>query len=391
MRRHALGLAVASGMLVGFGFLSLRVGSLHVDTATFWAAIADYDRADVGQIVVRELRIPRTIAGALAGACFAVAGALTQGVTRNPLGAPGILGINAGASFAIVMAVFVLGITTPAGYVWFAFAGALGAAALVYAVASAGRGGATPVRLALSGAVITALLGSWTAAGAAARPRDVRSGQVLVGRVHRRPGDRGDHAAVPGHHRGPGRRVGHGTPDQRDEPRRGGGSRARIPCRARAHRSLGLRRGTGRIGRGHRRSGGVRRFGDPARRPLPRWARLPLDPALLGDPRSQPRARRRRRRPCRPCSRRSCRSASSAPPSARRSWFTWSARRGWPSCDRRSCCPVASRPGGCRRDVRRSGPRAAPEPLLRGGDGHGALGRALGPSELEGSVAERRG
>ena len=86
VRRHALGLAVASGMLAGFGFLSLRVGALHVDTATFWAAIADYDRAEVGQIVVRELRIPRTIAGVLAGACFAVAGALTQGVTRNPLG-----------------------------------------------------------------------------------------------------------------------------------------------------------------------------------------------------------------------------------------------------------------------------------------------------------------
>ena len=164
VRRHALGLAVAGAILVAFGFLSLRVGALQVDTGTFWSAIADYDRGDTGQVVVRELRVPRTIAGALAGACLAVAGALTQGVTRNPLGAPEILGINAGASFAIVMAVFVLGITAPAGYLWFGFAGALGAAALVYAVASAGRGGATPVRLALSGAVITALLGSWTAA-----------------------------------------------------------------------------------------------------------------------------------------------------------------------------------------------------------------------------------
>ena len=116
VRRHAVGLAVAGGMLVAFGVLSLRVGALHVDTATFWSAIADDDRGDAGQMVVRELRVPRTIAGTLAGACFAVAGALTQGVTRNPLGAPGILGINADASFAIVMAVFVLGIATPPGY-----------------------------------------------------------------------------------------------------------------------------------------------------------------------------------------------------------------------------------------------------------------------------------
>ncbi|MDE0195151.1 MAG: iron ABC transporter permease, partial [bacterium] len=164
VRRHAVGLAVAAGLLVVFGLLSLRCGALQIDSATFWAAIGDYDRSDPGQIVVRELRVPRTVTGAVAGTCFAVAGALTQGVTRNPLGAPGILGINAGAAFAIVVAVFGLGITTPAGYVWFAFAGALGAAVLVYAIASAGRGGPTPVRLALSGAVISALLGSLTAA-----------------------------------------------------------------------------------------------------------------------------------------------------------------------------------------------------------------------------------
>lgn len=164
VRCHTLGLAVAVAMLAAFGYLSLRCGALPVNTATFWSAITGYDQTDTAQVVVRELRLPRTITGVLAGACFAVAGALTQGVTRNPLGAPGILGINAGASFAIVMAIFVFGITTPGGYVWFAFAGAFAAAVLVYAVASAGRGGATPVRLALSGAVITAILASWTGA-----------------------------------------------------------------------------------------------------------------------------------------------------------------------------------------------------------------------------------
>ena len=146
------------------GLLSLRYGVLHIDFATVWDALWNYDRSDQGQVVVRELRVPRTIIGVLAGAGFAVAGALTQGVTRNPLGAPGILGTNAGAAFAVVTAIYSAGITTPAGYVWFAFAGALGATVLVYLVASAGASGPTPVKLALAGAIISALLGSWTAA-----------------------------------------------------------------------------------------------------------------------------------------------------------------------------------------------------------------------------------
>ena len=145
-------------------FASLRFGALSLDTVTVWSAIWSYDPADHGQIVVRELRVHRTVIGCLAGACLAVAGALTQGVTRNPLGAPGILGINAGAAFAVVGAIYLVGISSPGGYVWFAFGGALGATLLVYAIASAGAGGAPPVKLALAGAIISALAGSWTAA-----------------------------------------------------------------------------------------------------------------------------------------------------------------------------------------------------------------------------------
>ncbi|MEM7287706.1 MAG: iron ABC transporter permease [Actinomycetota bacterium] len=159
---HAAGVPFAIALLAFFVLLSLRCGSLEISTAQAWNAIFDYDATDQGQIVVRELRAPRTLIGAAAGACLAVAGAITQGVTRNPLGAPGILGVNAGASFAIVTAIFLAGVVTPEGYVWFAFAGALGAAVLVYSVASVGHGGATPVKLALAGAVVTALLGAWT-------------------------------------------------------------------------------------------------------------------------------------------------------------------------------------------------------------------------------------
>ena len=164
LRRHVVSLPCAGGLLLLVGLLSLRYGVLDIDISTVWKSIWSYDRSDQGQVVVRELRVPRTIIGILAGAGFAVAGALTQGVTRNPLGAPGILGTNAGAAFAVVTAIYSAGITTPAGYVWFAFAGALGATVLVYLVASAGASGPTPVKLALAGAVISALLGSWTAA-----------------------------------------------------------------------------------------------------------------------------------------------------------------------------------------------------------------------------------
>ena len=163
MGRHLVGVPAAAALLVIVALLSLRYGALDIDTATVWNALWDYDRGDHAQIVVRELRLHRTIIGMIAGASFAVAGALTQGVTRNPLGAPGILGTNAGAAFAVVTAIYVAGIATPTGYVWFAFAGALGATVLVYAIASAGAGGASPVKLALAGAVVTALLGSWTA------------------------------------------------------------------------------------------------------------------------------------------------------------------------------------------------------------------------------------
>ncbi|MEM7094658.1 MAG: iron ABC transporter permease [Actinomycetota bacterium] len=160
--KHIVILPASIGLLIAVALLSLRCGSLEVTTGDAWRAIFDFNLEIREQIVVRELRAPRTLIGATAGACLAVAGSLTQGVTRNPLGAPGILGINAGASFAIVTAIFLAGVVSPLGYVWFAFVGAAGAAMLVYSIASVGRGGASPVKLALSGAIVTALLFAWT-------------------------------------------------------------------------------------------------------------------------------------------------------------------------------------------------------------------------------------
>lgn len=160
---RAVGLLAALILLVLVGLLSLRIGSVELSTTTAVTAFTAFDGSNE-HLIVRSLRLPRTLIGIAVGAGLAIAGGIMQAVTRNPLAGPGILGINAGASFAIVTAVYVLGVVSPGMYVWFAFAGALATAVLVYAVGSAGRSGTTPVKLALAGVIVTALLGSWTSA-----------------------------------------------------------------------------------------------------------------------------------------------------------------------------------------------------------------------------------
>lgn len=159
---HTFGIFVSILLVVGAVFLSLRYGALEMSWSTVLNALVNFDETNHEHLIVRELRWSRTILGLVAGSSLAVAGALTQGVTRNPLGDPGILGINAGATFAIVTAIYAADIVTPKGYVWFAFLGALVALVLVYAIARVGSGGATPVKLALAGVITTALLGGWT-------------------------------------------------------------------------------------------------------------------------------------------------------------------------------------------------------------------------------------
>lgn len=152
------------GCLVMTAVLSLRIGSLGLTTEDALAALFNYDPDSYEQTVVRSLRLPRTLIGLGVGAALAVSGAVMQAATRNPLAGPSILGVSSGASFAVVSAIFFLGIATPSGYVWFAFVGAAAASLLVYGIASAGRGGATPVKLALSGVIVSALLASWSTA-----------------------------------------------------------------------------------------------------------------------------------------------------------------------------------------------------------------------------------
>lgn len=139
---------------------SLALGARSIDPGQVLAALVDPDPALADHTVVRSLRVPRTLIGLLAGAAFAVAGALMQSLTRNPLADPGLLGVNAGASLAVVLAVTLVGVATPAGYVWFALGGAALAASLVHLIGAAGRQGGAPTALALAGAAMTAGLTS---------------------------------------------------------------------------------------------------------------------------------------------------------------------------------------------------------------------------------------
>ncbi|MFI5663058.1 FecCD family ABC transporter permease [Streptomyces sp. NPDC051684] len=158
------GLLPVSLVLGGALLLSLAVGSGDVPLGDVVAGLFHPDHADRAQLIVREVRVPRTAAGLLAGVALGLAGTVMQGVARNPLADPGLLGVNAGASVCVVFAISVLSLSDPSQYIWFGFLGACLAAVLVYGVGSLGRDGATPVKLALAGAAVAAALGSVTSA-----------------------------------------------------------------------------------------------------------------------------------------------------------------------------------------------------------------------------------
>ncbi|WP_433223832.1 FecCD family ABC transporter permease [Dactylosporangium sp. CS-047395] len=128
--------------------------------AEVWQGLTD--ATSTGATVVRELRLPRTVLGLLVGLALGLAGALMQALTRNPLADPGLLGVNAGASAAVVSAIAFLGVTDLSGYVWFAFGGAALVSVVVYAVA--GGRSSSPGSLALSGTAVSAALYAYVAA-----------------------------------------------------------------------------------------------------------------------------------------------------------------------------------------------------------------------------------
>ncbi|WP_131106121.1 FecCD family ABC transporter permease [Ornithinimicrobium sufpigmenti] len=152
------GLALALGVLAVLAVLSVTLGVRDISWADLRAALGGLDE-NVSQAAVHK-RIPRTLLAMLVGAALGLAGAVMQGVTRNPLADPGILGVTSGASLAVVSGIAFFGLGSPTGFIWVAIAGAAVSAVLVYVVGSLGRGGATPLKLALAGAATTAAFSS---------------------------------------------------------------------------------------------------------------------------------------------------------------------------------------------------------------------------------------
>ncbi|WP_046729025.1 FecCD family ABC transporter permease [Streptomyces humi] len=151
---RALGLLGSVVILLLVALASIAIGAKQLPLDQVWHGLF-HNTGTYGDVVVDE-RLSRTVLGLLAGAALGLSGAVLQALTRNPLADPGLLGINAGASAAVVTAITFFGVTSLNGYVWFAFAGAALVGALVWFLG--GSRGATPVRLALAGTAISAAL-----------------------------------------------------------------------------------------------------------------------------------------------------------------------------------------------------------------------------------------
>jgi iron complex transport system permease protein len=150
---------IAGCVMLVFGLaLSISVGAADIKLFTVWEAVFRFNPDLTQHQIIQELRMPRALAGAMVGACFAVAGAIMQGMTRNPLADSGLLGINAGAGFMLAICFAFFPGTPFMKLILYSFIGAAIGAGLVYGVGSLAKNGLTPVRLALAGAAVGALL-----------------------------------------------------------------------------------------------------------------------------------------------------------------------------------------------------------------------------------------
>ncbi len=156
------GLLVVALVVIVLCGLSLAFGSRAVTFDDFIAVLAGHnDTVSQAAIITR---LPRTVLALLVGAALAVAGATMQAITRNPVADPGILGVTNGAALSVVVGLAFFGVTAPLGQMAFAVVGAALAAVFVYTVGSLGRGGATPLKLALAGAATSAAFASLVSA-----------------------------------------------------------------------------------------------------------------------------------------------------------------------------------------------------------------------------------
>lgn len=156
-RLRPAGLVTIVMVLVVVTVLSIVVGAKAIPLSVIWEALTG-PPSGADQFAVIDLRVPRTVVGLCVGASLGVAGALIQALTRNPLADPGILGVHAGASFAVTVAVGMLGVRSFTGQLWFAFAGALLVTLMVLVIGSSRRG-SSPMVMVLAGVCVGAVLG----------------------------------------------------------------------------------------------------------------------------------------------------------------------------------------------------------------------------------------
>ncbi|MBH8551418.1 iron ABC transporter permease [Nostocaceae cyanobacterium CENA357] len=138
---------------------SVTLGAAEIPLGKILASFITFD-GSYEHLVIQTVRLPRSLIAILVGSALAVSGALMQGLTRNPLADPGILGIESGAALAVVATIFIFGSSSLGVLTIVAFLGAGATAMLVYFLGSLGRGGATPLNLTVAGAALTALISS---------------------------------------------------------------------------------------------------------------------------------------------------------------------------------------------------------------------------------------
>ncbi|MFC9945670.1 FecCD family ABC transporter permease [Streptomyces pratensis] len=179
-RRRVVGMGALASILVIGAAVSLAVGARALSPAEVWHGLfaapdADQRLTEI-RLIVRTVRVPRTVLAVVAGVALGMGGALIQGYTRNPIADTGLLGVNAGASFAVVTVIALFGFADPLQYVWFAFLGAALAGVVVFGLSSIGRGAGNPLTLALAGQGVTVFLAAMTTAVALS---DVKSLNAL--------------------------------------------------------------------------------------------------------------------------------------------------------------------------------------------------------------------
>ncbi|WP_433232117.1 FecCD family ABC transporter permease [Actinomadura formosensis] len=160
---HRLRLVLLAAALLATVVGSLAIGAGHVPLGRVLPGVFSPDGGSRAELIVHELRLPRTLLGIAVGMALGLAGAVMQALTRNPLAEPGLLGVNGGAALAVVLVIAATRADDVLVCVWAAFAGAAGAAALVYLIGARGRGGAAPARLVLAGAAVNAVSSALTA------------------------------------------------------------------------------------------------------------------------------------------------------------------------------------------------------------------------------------